>query len=190
VGQDSNPDILKTVRIGILTHEDRGWIPVMSRWFRVFGTTNVQPEPARLLEEARALAGEVSGRFRGDDLGWFRADLVVAGTETPLSLERYLASEEGIRAELNTWAAWLEETSLPQAVRLMQHMVSTAQVFTLSVLDPDAEALDSLCIGLCRFLARETTGIYQIDGQGFFAADGALLVPEDGEQPGEGAPVP
>jgi hypothetical protein len=151
----------------------------MSRWFRVFGTIDVQPEPARLLEEARALAGEVSGRFRGDDLGWFRADLVVAAAETALSLERYLASEEGIRAELNTWAAWLEETGLPQAVPLMQHMVSTAQVFTLGPLDPDAEpVVELLCTGLCRFLARETIGIYQIDGQGFFAADGAVLVRE------------
>ena len=32
---------------------------------------------------------------------------------------------------------------------------------------------------VCRFLARATDGIYQIDGQGFFAADGTLLVTEE-----------
>jgi hypothetical protein len=156
----------------------------MSRWFRVFGTSDVQPAPARLLEEARGLGGDVSGRFRGDDLGWFRADLVVAGEESALSLERFLSGEEGIRAELNTWAAWLEETGRPEAVRLMQHMVSTTQVFTLGPLDPDADtATEALCVGLCRFLARESAGIYQVDGQGFFAADGTLLVPEDSGPP-------
>jgi hypothetical protein len=151
----------------------------MSRWFRVFGTNDVQPEPARLLEAARAF-GDVSGRFHGDDLGWFRADLALAEAEAPLPLERYLSSEEDIRAELNTWAAWLEETGpTPEAVQLMQHMISTTQVFTLGPLDPDADAeTEQLCVGLCRFLARETAGVYQVDGQGFFAADGTRLVAE------------
>ena len=158
----------------------------MSRWFRVFGTNDVQPEPARVLEAARGLGGEVSGRFRGDDLGWFRAELAIPGEETPLPLERFLSSEEGIRAELNTWAAWLEETGPgPEAVRLMQHMISTTQVFTLGSLDPDADATaEQLCVGLCQFLARETAGVYQADGQGFFSADGTLLVPEAIEHPG------
>jgi hypothetical protein len=180
VGQDSNPDNLNAVRIGILTHEDDGCRTLpMSRWFRVFGTSDAQPAPARLLEETRGLGGDVSGRFRGDDLGWFRADLALAGEEAALPVERFLSSEEGIRAELNTWAAWLEETGRPEAVRLMQHMVSTSQVFTLGPLDPDAgAAVESLYVGLCRFLARETAGVYQIDGQGFFAADGTLLVPD------------
>lgn len=150
----------------------------MSRWYRVFGTNDVQPEPARLLEEARRLGGDVSGRLRGDDQGWFRAELVLAGEEAPLPLERYLATEEGIRAELNTWAAWLEETGPgPAALRLMQHVIGTTQVFTLGPLDPDAEA-DAVCVGLCQFLARETAGVYQIDGRGFFAADGTPLVAE------------
>jgi hypothetical protein len=157
----------------------------MSRWFRVFGTNDAQPEPARLLEEARRLNPDVSGRFRGDDLGWFRADLALAGEEPPLPVERFLSSEDGIRAELNTWAAWLEETGRPEAVPLMQHMVSTTQVFTLGPLDPDADlTVESLCAGLCRFLAKETAGVYQVDGQGFFTADGALRVPEDAERPG------
>ncbi len=152
----------------------------MSRWYRVFGTNEVQPEPARLLEEAAALGAVVRARFHGDDLGWFRAELTVGDDAVPLPLERFLGSEEGIRAELNTWAAWLEETGpTPEAARLMQHMISTTQVFTLGPLDPDADAeVEPLCVSLCRFLARETAGVYQVDGQGFFAADGTLLVAE------------
>ena len=34
------------------------------------------------------------------------------------------------------------------------------------------------CLALCRHLARETEGFYQVDGVGFFAADGTLLVRE------------
>ncbi len=152
----------------------------MSRWFRVFGGQDVQPEPASLLEEAQRLAGEVTGRFRGDALGWFHADLAVSGEETVLVVERYLSKEEGLRAELNTWAAWLETNEgNPHHLRLMQHMIGTVQVFTLGPLDPDAEPIvEHLCIGLCGFLARQTSGVYQVDGQGFFAADGTLLIPE------------
>jgi hypothetical protein len=33
-------------------------------------------------------------------------------------------------------------------------------------------------VGLCRFLARATDGFYQVDDEGFFEADGTLLVKE------------
>jgi hypothetical protein len=152
----------------------------MSRWYRVFGANDAPVEPARLLEEARRLEPDVTARFRGDDLGWFHADLVVPDEEEPVPVERYLSSEEDIRRLLNTWAAWLEETGpTPEAARLMQHVIGTAQVITLGPLDPDADpALDRFCTGLCRFLARATAGVYHVDGGGFFAPDGTLLVPE------------
>jgi len=41
-------------------------------------------------------------------------------------------------------------------------------------------ALEALCVGLCRYLAHQTAGIYQIDGNGFFADEGTLLVSENG----------
>jgi hypothetical protein len=152
----------------------------MSRWYRVFGTNEMQPEPARLLEEANAQGAAVRAKFHGDDLGWFRADLSIGDDALPLPLERFLGSEEGIRAELNTWAAWLEtQEDNPHHLRLMKHMIGTTQIFTLGPVDPDDVAdLGPLCLGLCRFLARETAGVYQADGAGFFAADGTLLVPE------------
>jgi hypothetical protein len=153
----------------------------MSLWFRVFGENDTQPEPAALLEVLRGMGVEVEAHFRGDDQGWFAAELILASGETPLYLERFLASEDGIRAELNTWAAWLETCDYrPNYQSLMQHMVSTKQLFTVrKPIDHANEILmDKLCIGICQFLARATDGVYQADNQGFFAADGALLLQE------------
>ena len=91
-----------------------------------------------------------------------------------LQLERFLAEEEGIRAELNSWAAWLEtRENAPEHVRLMERMIQTKQLFTLQSIEESAQAER-----LCRFLAEITLGVYQIDVRGFFAADGVLLVPE------------
>src|SRR5262249_5631381 len=121
----------------------------------------------------------VTGKFSGDDQGWFHADLVVSDRQALLPLERYLASEEGIRAELNTWAAWLETIeNNAHSGRLMQHMITTRQVFTLEQPADQHEDIDRLCSSLCRFLARATDGVYQVDGQGFYDASGTLLVRE------------
>jgi hypothetical protein len=90
-------------------------------------------------------------------------------------LERYLAEEEGIRAELNSWAAWLEtHENAPEHTHLMERMIQTAQLLTLH----GGEGPEQICIDLCRFLAGATAGVYQIDERGFFAADGTLLVVE------------
>jgi hypothetical protein len=157
----------------------------MSQWFRVFGRNDVQPAPAALLEWLHGQGVEVTGNFRGDDLGWFQAELLVDPDAAPLRLDRYLAKEDDIRGELNTWAAWLESAGdSPTHLRLMQHVVGTMQLFTLHQPIEEAEEIadeplvETLCIGLCQFLARATDGVYQADHQGFFAADGTVLVPE------------
>jgi hypothetical protein len=145
-------------------------------WYRVFGTNQVEPRPATLLEHLQALGAEATGKFSGDEQGWFRAELTTPAENTTLQLERYLVSEEGIRAELNNWAAWIETNEdNPHQGRLMQHMISTMQLFTLR---PPARGAAERCGEICRFLARETAGVYQVDGQGFFAADGTLLMSE------------
>jgi hypothetical protein len=146
----------------------------MSQWYRVFGCTSAQPEPAALLEHLNGLGAEVAGHFRGDDEGWFAAELVFARDAPPLQLERYLAKEEGIRGELNAWAAWLETAGHGP---LMQHVATTAQLFTLCRPADGAGAalVEKLCVGVCQFLARATAGVYQVDGAGFFAADGTVL---------------
>jgi hypothetical protein len=158
----------------------------MSQWFRVFGTNNEQPAPAVLLEELRRLGVEPTGRFRGDDLGWFSAELVFDPDAVPLRLERYLTKEDEIRADLNTWAVWLESAGdSPTYLRLMQQVISTMQLYTVHqpIEEADVIAEDPLvervCIGLCQYLARETVGVYQADHHGFFAADGTLLAPEN-----------
>jgi hypothetical protein len=101
-------------------------------WYRVFGTDAGPVPPASLLEHLHGLGFEAAGHFRGDEQGWFQAELRLAEGRAALQLERYLAEEEGIRDELNTWAAWLEEAADdPQRDDLMRHLIATAQLFTL-----------------------------------------------------------
>jgi hypothetical protein len=150
-------------------------------WYRVFGANDAPVDPAALLDHLHGLDYEVTGHFRGDEQGWFKADLVYPDADARLPLERFLATEEGIRAELNTWAAWLESTGDGhEPARLMQHVIGTKQLFTLHCPDEDADAklVDELCVALCRYLATETAGVYQIDGRGFFVASGKLLIAE------------
>jgi hypothetical protein len=142
-------------------------------WYRVFGSSSEMPAPAAILTFLTGRFASVSGEFATDAPGWYQAELLVDGVR--LQLERYLAEEEGIRAELNSWAAWLEtREDAPGHVRLMERMIQTAQLFTLH----GGEGPEQVCIDLCRFLAGVTAGVYQIDGRGFFAADGSLLVAE------------
>jgi hypothetical protein len=145
--------------------------------FRVFASTDTDVPPAAVLEFLHTLDPQASGSFRGDEDGWFETELKLPAEEATLRLERFLATEEGIRAELNTWAAWLEsKEENPHVGRLMQQMIGTKQVFTLR---DESEEAGEACGALCRFLAEKTEGIYQVDGQGFFDVSGLLLVPED-----------
>jgi hypothetical protein len=63
----------------------------------------------------------------------------------------------------------------------MPRVIGTTQLFTLG---PTTEGMPGpkwaeAAAVLCRFLAGQTEGIYQIDSRGFFDADGNLLVAED-----------
>jgi hypothetical protein len=150
-------------------------------WYRVFGTNPTEPAPAALLEHLQRTWAGVTGKFSGDEQGWFRGELISPAGDISLELERYLASEEGIRAELNSWAAWIEtQEGNPHQGLLMQHMISTTQLFTLKPVGNQVGLgrAQKQCEAICRFLARETEGVYQVDGEGFFAPDGALLVKE------------
>jgi hypothetical protein len=149
-------------------------------WYRVFGTNDTEPAPAALLEHLHALSHPVTGNFTGDDRGWYRAELVYAPTAGPVTLERFLVSEEGIRAELNTWAAWIETNEdNPHQARLMQHMIGTTQLFTLRQPETaDTGLADRICLAACQFLARTTAGVYQADNLGFFDPGGLLLLKE------------
>jgi hypothetical protein len=152
----------------------------MDRRFRVFGGDDVHPEPAALVEHLHDLGLNVTPHFRGDDQGWFHADLRLPG-EPPVEVDCYLATEEGIRAHLNTWAAWVEaDERCPIREELMRRIIATPRLYVL--LRPaeaeDEGMLDRLCLEACRFLARQTGGLYQADGEGLLAADGTLLLEE------------
>jgi hypothetical protein len=152
----------------------------MSLWYRVFGLRPEPPEPAALLSHLGGVA-LVRGRFDGDGRDWYAAELSFADNTTPLHLERFLATEEGIRAELNNWAAFLETCDYsPNHVPLMERVIQSAQLFTLRrPIDHSDEVLvERLCVDLCCHLARVTQGIWQADGQGFFDADGKLVLQE------------
>ena len=138
-------------------------------WFRVFGTADTPIDPAEVVEHLRLRGIDVEGHFGGDDQGWFKVDLVLAKDLT-LHVERYLTEEEGIREELNAWAAFLESCAENHYVpRLMQQMVGTQQLFTFRVPRDrlEDEPVARLCRELCQYLCEKTKGVYQMDGQGF-----------------------
>jgi hypothetical protein len=152
----------------------------MSPWYRVFAVNEVHPEPAALLAHLHGLRLAVTGRFRGDDQGWFRAELLLPEEDWAIEVDCYLATEEDVRQQLNTWAAWLETTPEgPVQDRLMLHVIGTRRVFTVHAGENAEEPPMELCLAVCRFLAAATAGVYQIDGEGFYAADGTLLVAEE-----------
>jgi hypothetical protein len=152
----------------------------MSLFSRVFAASDAVPGPAGI--EA-CLAGPgvaVGARFDEDDSGWYRAELTLGGG-APLVLERWLADEEGIRAELASWAAYLETLDYsPNAGPLMERAIQARQLFTLRrpIDHPNEALLERACQALCQHLAKETAGFYQADDRGFFAADGGVLVQE------------
>jgi len=147
----------------------------MTTWYRVFGGNDVHPDPAALLEALQRRGLDVTGHFRGDAEGWFAVEIRLG--DHAVAVECYLAGEEGIRQELNSWAAWLEAAGEAELhARLMRHVIGTTRLFTVHPERP--EPLAEVCDALCCFLAEATAGVWQADGRGFFAADGALLVAE------------
>lgn len=143
----------------------------MHALYRVFGANALEPEPAGLLHFLMGFAQDSEGHFQGDDLGWFR--LRVVRGETEMRIERYQTSEEGIRAELNTWAAWVEASGeSPEKAELMRRLITTQQVMVLH------DFPEELAGRVCREMARLTDGVFQVDGRGFFTADGTPLLSE------------
>ena len=150
----------------------------MSRWYRVFAAAEQQPEPAQLLELLRSHGITGRAQLRGDEEGWTALEVALAAGADPLLLECFLASEPGIRAELNNWAAWLETCEdNPHHALLMERVIQARQLYTLRQPGNAGPDLDEVCAGLCRYVAAGE-GVYQADGAGFFAADGTLLVRE------------
>lgn len=145
-------------------------------WLRVFGATDDVPDQAALT----ACLSRASMTFSADETGWYAAE-VVHGEGSPITVERFVADEDGFRAELNSWAAYLETLDYSSHhVALMERTIQARQLITIrKPIDHSDEAgVDRLCAALARQLAEMTGGFYQVDGKGFFDAKGELLVAE------------
>src|SRR5262245_29215803 len=124
-------------------------------WYRVFCRLDAEIKPDDLLARIQTPGRPIVGRFRGDDLGWTAAELVV-GTGSPVIVDRYLTGADDLRDDLNTWAAWLEtQDHEPNHGPLMERVVQTAQLVTIRkpVDHSNDVAVEDLCRGLCRELA-------------------------------------
>ncbi len=96
-------------------------------------------------------------------------------------LARFLTAEDDLRDDLNGYAAELETMDYePNHRMLMERVIQTQQLITLRkpIDHADEIRLDRLLLTAVQFLAAATDGIYQIDGQGWFAADGVKLLTE------------
>ena len=148
-------------------------------WSRVFGINDVEPDPHGFADVLRSYRTETLVRTEKDSQGWFKATVTTPDGAALLQIDRYLAGEDGIRSELNSWAAWLETQDGANQERLMLHMIRTSQLFVLGQADNvRSSETDGMAVALCRFLARKTEGVYQVDGMGFFDRDGSCLMEE------------
>ncbi len=146
-------------------------------WYRVFGTSDAGLEPGSLLGMMNASSYPVRARFGVDDAGWYQAEIIREDADEVYDLQRYFAEEEGIRDDLNTWAASVELVDSLHQTSLMQHFISTSQLFTLHATQGQPD--EQFCRRLCQLLARATEGIYQVDGWGYYSASGDFLAPEE-----------
>jgi hypothetical protein len=149
-------------------------------WYRVFCRTDAGWTPEDLLARVQQPRRQVTANFRGDDLGWTAAEFAI-GPGSPVYAERYLTGEDDLRDDLNTWAAWLEtQDHEPNYRRLMEHVIQSKQLVTIRkpVDHPNESAVQDLCRGLCQYVAAAADGVYQVEGDGWFAADGQRLLTE------------
>jgi hypothetical protein len=149
-------------------------------WYRVFCRSNVEVPPAEVLARVQQPGRPVAGDFRGDDLGWTAAELKL-GTGTPVYVERYSTADDGLREDLNTWAGYLETLDYsPNHLRLMEHVIQTQQLVTArKPLDhPNESAVECVCLAVCQTIAAAADGVYQVESEGWYAADGTLLLQE------------
>lgn len=150
-------------------------------WYRIFGSTEDEPKPAKLAERLHALGLTVEPHFKGDDLGWTRGELILPGGQTPILIERYLTEPDDIRNDLNSFAAELETmTYSSNAPKLMERVITAKQLIAIRkpIDHADESRLDATVNATVAFLAEELGGFWQSDGAGWFDTDGTLLVPE------------
>src|SRR5918992_682681 len=110
-------------------------------WCRVFAHLETSPDADAIAAHVRGLGHACEARTEADALGWFHLEL--ATNLGHLTLDRFQA-DEGIRNDLNSWAAWLEIHAGERAESLMQHMIATRQIITLRCQEMPDEPLRPL----------------------------------------------
>lgn len=149
-------------------------------WYRVFCRSPDTLEPRDLMVRLAAGGPPVSAEFDPDGHDWSSGAFRV-GKGTPVYVERFRTTDDDLRSDLNTWAAVLETMDYsPNNGPLMEHVVQTQQLFTIrKPLDhPNESAVDDLCRRLCTTLAAAGDGVFQAEDDGWYAADGTLLLKE------------
>jgi hypothetical protein len=149
-------------------------------WLRVFSPNSTEVPPAELAGHLHAMGFAHEPHFKGDAHGWTTGELRPT-SGSPVMLARYLTTEDDLRDDLNAFAAELEtQTYSPNNVILMEKVIQTKQMVTVRkpIDSPDEAALDRLSDAVVMFLAARTGGVYQVDGRGWFATDGTMLLQE------------
>jgi hypothetical protein len=145
-------------------------------WYRVFTRIAEAIQPAVVLANLTHGSTPVQGHFQADEQGWYRCELIAGPEMEPIVVECYRVLEEGIRSELQSWAAYVETIDNPNSQELMAAINATAQVFTVQLTEMEAAGFVKR---LCGNLARAGDGVYQIDGEGFFWCNGELALGEE-----------
>jgi hypothetical protein len=141
------------------------------KWYRVFCASERVPALADI-EACLAGAGVSASHSPAEEADWVW--LRFQAGEATVEVNRFRADEEGIRAELNSWAAFLETCEHdPRHRELMERMIQSKQLFNI---EEPSESAREVCVQLSQCLARLADGFYQIDDEGFFEADGAILI--------------
>ena len=150
-------------------------------WQRVFSRSGQTPSPSGMVAALHEAGFPVIPAFKGDDLGWTDAELILPGDASPILIARYLTVEDDLRDDLNSYAAELETmATTPQITRLMERVIQSAQMFVMRkpVGTANESRMEALFDFLTRWLARETDGDIQVDGVGWNDKNGAMLLRE------------
>ena len=148
---------------------------------RVFCRSDAHLPVAAIVGELFARGFKPVPHFKGDDLGWTGGTLILPGNGSAIQVDRFLTDEDELRPDLNRFAAELETLDYsPNHRPLMEWVIQTRQMvaFRRPIDHADEATLDRFCDALAQFVAAKLDGVYQMDGRGWYAADGTLMLEE------------
>ena len=145
-------------------------------WYRIFSVTPEEVGPAVIAEHLHAHGRKVEPHFKGDEFGWISGELKLPAGGI-VRLDRYLTEEDGIRSELNAFAAEIEDLEESQrSARLMEIVIGTKQLVAISKEEDTGAEVDQTCEETARFLTKQSQGVLFIEDRGWFGPDGEELI--------------